>query len=173
MPYLIYSGATMPYQEGKDENGNYNPINSYLGGIPIPSEPEGDMMSMMMPLMATMGGEELPVPQFYAVGADKLNIEFDGVNEYTAFSVWANDTKLFEQTIGQRVYTLSYDYVTPLTVMVTDGIHSKQYLVEPEQLRRNVLTFNSDYYWITDLGVQSGKQGYWRDSLSTSMPDRV
>ncbi|HPZ71766.1 MAG TPA: hypothetical protein PLQ33_06145, partial [Peptococcaceae bacterium] len=159
MPYLRFSGATMPYQEGKDENGNYNPVDSYLGGIPIPSEPEGDMMPMMMPLMATMGGEELPVPQFYAVGADKLNIEFDGVNEYTAFSVWANDTKLFEQTIGQRVYTLSYDYVTPLTVMVTDGIHSKQYLVEPEQLRRNVLTFNSDYYWITDLGVQSGKAG--------------
>lgn len=159
MPYLRFSGATMPYQEGKDENGNYNPVDSYLGGIPIPSEPEGDMMPMMMPLMATMSGEEMPVPQFYASGADKLNIEFGGVNEYTRFSVWANDTKLFEQPIQQRVYTLNYDYATPLTVIVTDGIHGKQYVVDPEPLRRNVLTFNTDYYWITGLGVQSGKSG--------------
>lgn len=103
--------------------------------------------------------QELPVPDFYAAGADKLNIEFGKVNKYTRFSVWANDTMLFAQPIGQRVYTINYDYATPLTVVVTDGLHSKDYVVDPEPLRRNVLTFNTDYYWITGLGVQSGKSG--------------
>ncbi|MGI6606063.1 MAG: GLUG motif-containing protein [Peptococcia bacterium] len=156
MPYLRYSNATMPYQEGKDETGAYNPINSYRGGIPIPMEP--DAMQMMRPIMA-LTSQELPVPDFYAAGADKLNIEFGKVNKYTRFSVWANDTMLFAQPIGQRVYTINYDYATPLTVVVTDGLHSKDYVVDPEPLRRNVLTFNTDYYWITGLGVQSGKSG--------------
>jgi len=160
MPYLRYSGATMPYQEGKDETGAYNPVKSYRGGIPIPT---GSVAPQMLTpsMMFNMAPEpqELPVPDFYAAGVDKLNIEFNKVNEYTGFIVSANGSNLIEQQIDQRVYTLDYDFSTSLKVTVTDGRQEQHYQVDPLSLRRNILTWDTDYYYITDLGVQSGKTG--------------
>lgn len=157
MPYLKYSGNTMPYQEGKDENGEYNPINSYLGGIPIPSGTVGAQSNPIMSL--AFEPQELPIPEFYAVDVDKLNIEFNTANEYTGFIVSANGVNLYEPQITKQVYTLSYDFSTPLTVTVTDGFHEQEYTVKPAELRRDVLTWENDYYWITNLGVQSAKCG--------------
>ncbi len=157
MPYLKYSGNTMPYQEGKDAEGNYNPINSYLGGIPIPSGTVGAQSNPIMSL--AFEPQELPIPEFYAVDVDKLNIEFNTANEYTGFIVSANGVNLYEPQITKQVYTLSYDFSTPLTVTVTDGFHEQEYTVKPAELRRDVLTWENDYYWITNLGVQSAKCG--------------
>ena len=162
MPYLTYrvlgstATNTMPYQEGKDENGVYNPVGSYLGGIPIPT---GQTYSRLMGFIATPGLPEPAAPDFYASGADKLNIEFNAANERAFFTVAANGLELFSQKIAERVYTLNYDFVTPLVVTVTDGFHKKQYGVDPALLRRDVLTWDREYYYITDLGVQSGKSG--------------
>lgn len=161
MPYLRYSGATMPYQEGKDEaTGEYNSPNSYKGGIPIPTGSVApQMLTPSMMFNMAPKPQELPVPDFYAAGADKLNIEFNKVNEHTGLIVSANGSNLLEQQIDQRVYTLDYDFFTPLKVTVTDGRQEQYYEVDPLSLRRNILTWDTDYYYITDLGVQSGKAG--------------
>ena len=164
----------MPYQEGKDETGAYNPVKSYRGGIPIPT---GSVAPQMLTpsMMFNMAPEpqELPVPDFYAAGVDKLNIEFNKVNEHTGFIVSANGSNLLEQQIDRRVYTLEYDFSTLLKVTVTDGRQEQHYEVNPLSLRRNILPGIQIIIILPISAYSREKPGYWQVILFIFMADRV
>ena len=129
--------------------------------IPIPSDEfalEGMGMFAMMDMGA--GPQVLPEPDFYAVGADKLNIEFNEANEYTYYSLFSGEEQLLMQPIDRRVFTLSYDFRTPLTVRIGDGYGEEaEYAVSPSAVSQNVHTWGSDFYYTTGSGVQSGSSG--------------
>lgn len=122
-------------------------------------------MMLMLDDLSFEAGEEpqvLPVPQFYASGADKLNIEFDGANEKTYFSISMKgaDEPFILEPVAQRVYTLTYDFKSPLIIRMGDGIGEEvAYELEPETLRHSIMTWGTDYYYITGAGVASGNSG--------------
>lgn len=129
--------------------------------IPIPS---GTVMlsAAMRPATLTVPDEPqvLPVPVFYAADAGKLNVEFDGVNDNTYFEVTGNEGLLAQHKVDSRVFTLSYDFKTPLTVTLKDGTGQEvSYKVDPSSVAMNVLTWGNDYYVISGKGVQSGRNG--------------
>ncbi len=129
--------------------------------IPIPT---GTLVTSLAarPALLTVPAQPqvLPVPQMYAADADKLNIEFDGANENTYFEVMGSEGLLAQHKVDSRVFTLSYDFKTPLTVKVADGSGQEvNYKVDPAAVAMNVMTWGNDYYYISGSGVQSGHGG--------------
>ncbi len=129
--------------------------------IPIPSGMLMTSLAMKTPSLTVPDEPQvLPVPVFYAADADKLNIEFDGVNENTYFEVTGNDGLLAQHKADSRVFTLSYDFKTPLTVTVKDGTGQEVgYKVDPDSVAMNVMTWGNDCYYTSGSGVQSGHSG--------------
>ncbi len=131
--------------------------------IPIPTGTLVTSLAMdITPMTMTVPDEPqvLPVPEFYAVDADKLNIEFDSVNENTYFEVTGSAGLAAQHTVDSRVYTLSYDFKTPLTVTVKDGTGQEvSYGVDPSSVAMNVMTWGNDYYYISGGGIKAGHGG--------------
>jgi hypothetical protein len=175
MPYMTNAwadggGAVLaPYQNGRTSDSpgiyTYNPMPAIrsdilldpapLGGIPIP---DGGPIILPMSMMSmALTPQVLPRASVYAAGgASGLNIEFDAANPKTYFVVKAAGLTLNEEPIEARVYTLDYDFVTPLTVEVTDGHTTETYDVEPYSLRRSVMLYEDDYYYTDGLGLRAG-----------------
>ena len=153
MPQVRVTTPTMPVPDPA-------PVPNQIQ-IPIPT---GTLMKSMafadgQPVIAQTP-QVLPVPEFYAADADKLNIEFDNVNENTYFEVTGSNGLIAQHIADSRVFTLSYDFKTPLTVKMADGTGQEvSYQVEPDAVAMTVMTWGNDYYYISGNGVQSGHSG--------------
>jgi len=177
MPYLThapantYNSATavdiMKYQEGykpdpddptkpeRDAEGSYvYKYKSYDGGIPVPGSGAGIIKALMLKLIPP---DKLPEVHFYTVDADRLNIEFDGINANAGFTVMANGKEVAKSSIDRRVFTLAYDFKTELEVSITDETGRKSFNLWPEDVSRNIMTWNSDYYYISGNGISGSK----------------
>ena len=70
---------------------------------------------------------------------------------------------LADEAITGRVMTFSYDYQTPLTAEVTDGVKSEEYEIDPDELAHSVMVNGDSWYYLTaggagtPEGVKAGK----------------
>ena len=103
--------------------------------------------------------EELPEMYVYAIDVDKINIEFSNINSSTKFKIGTSDVAIGEPvSITQKVYTLKYDYKTPITITLynTDYLIKKE--IKPEEVR-NLLSINGDeYLYLKDNTINSNKR---------------
>jgi hypothetical protein len=129
--------------------------NNYSGGIPIPVDPGP---------VAAFGLSETVIPEaeVYASGADKLNIEFASYTPGDYFLVSdASGSEAFvtATAIDRSVYTLDYDYKTPLLVVTGNKFGENHLDFDPDTARRTVMVYGDDYYYIAPGGLYSGKSG--------------
>lgn len=168
MPYLTQSpwGSASVlnfYQEGykpdpsnagsplKDSYGEYvYSYQSYKGGIPIPTGTVFSKNAIMMKAVA----EALPEPVFYTVDADRLNIEFPQTDSNIRFEVLQGGGEVAESALIGRTFTLAYAFNSELEIRVTNGSASKSYLIWPQNLSRNVMTWGSDYYYLDGQNIE-------------------
>lgn len=178
MPYLDYVPArnyglnfgyrNMKYQEGYtpdpkdntkalvDADGNYvYSYETYKGGVPIPGSGVPVVKRAMLLNRAVSTG--LPKVEYYAVDADKLNIEFSAVNPDTSFKVLASGEVVAEGKVENRTFTLDYDFRTELEIIVDNGSSQEHYNVYPEDIRRDIMTWKSDYYYISATGLKGNR----------------
>ncbi|HKL80531.1 MAG TPA: hypothetical protein VJ888_08860, partial [Mobilitalea sp.] len=133
-----------------DDKGMYiYQYETYQGGVPVPGS---GAITRRLLKMAKMNFN-VPTAKFYTVDADKLNLEFSEINPEAAFQVKAAGVIIAESKINQRVFTLNYDFRTELEILVTDGVDEISYEIWPEDVSRNIMTWDSDYYYITSGGV--------------------
>ena len=139
---------------------------NYEGGVQIPNDGSLFHMGMMMMGFFDLDGEPSSlVPEFYASGIDTVNIEFGDAlpfDELTGdplaqMTLSMNGQDLMTEPITQRVYTLRYDYRSPLTVTIRIGESVQAFVAQPFELARTVLTWGSDYFYLNNLGVGSTK----------------
>lgn len=60
---------------------------------------------------------------------------------------------LADEAITGRVMTFSYDYQTPLTAEVTDGVKSEEYEIDPDELAHSVMVNGDSWYYLTAGGA--------------------
>ncbi|MDR1293306.1 MAG: hypothetical protein LBJ91_07940 [Clostridiales Family XIII bacterium] len=139
------------------QNSNNRFDFTYTGGIKMPENPSTmatfSLMSMPTPI---------PEPQVYASAADKLNIEFTGYSPDDYLRIFDAKGEMELTTyaaIDRDVYTLSYDFKTPLIIVTGNKTGALQTEVNPDDLRRTVMTWDDDYYYIAAEGVYAGKGG--------------
>ena len=103
--------------------------------------------------------EELPEMYVYAIDVDKINIEFSNINSSAKFKIETSDTTIGEPvSITQKVYTLKYDYKTPITITLYNTDYSSKKEIKPEEVR-NLLSINGDeYLYLKDNTINSNKR---------------
>ncbi|MDR2672585.1 MAG: hypothetical protein LBC35_04755 [Coriobacteriales bacterium] len=144
------------YSEGDDGAGTYYSTTDgvYSGGIAIPQTQT--LGPLGLSLLSVAGDADLDA---YAVGADKLNVEFPRITPNTEFAILSGDTVLFNSVLEHRTYTFTYDFATPLTVLVNTSGVTTSFEVDPVPMRRSVMVFDDDILHITASGVQSSTHG--------------
>ncbi|MFT4143080.1 MAG: hypothetical protein QM644_01390, partial [Mobilitalea sp.] len=143
-----------PLNEGKakiDSNGLYvYQYEIYNGGIPVPGSGANTVKRSLFKAQSL----DMPKAEFYTVEADQINIEFTEINENASFKVIANGETVAQSIINQRTFTLDYDFKTELEIIINNGLDELSYTVWPEDINRNIMTWNADYYYIAANKVE-------------------
>lgn len=138
------------WDEGSNESGSdagyickgyYALDDLFYGGVVIPKAGTDQSQTL------TLEGELSPVT-LYPSGADTINLELNASYEaYTGLKAVSGGVTLCDTVPKQRVYTLPYDYRSPVTVTVSTGADSQTLTFDASSLRRTVMTFGDNYYY--------------------------
>ena len=105
------------------------------------------------------GAEELPDISVYASDIDKINIEFRNLNDSAKFKVTSeNETIIEPSDIKENVYTLKYDFETPLEITVYNTSYSYKKQINPEDVRNLLAIANDEYLYLSEDTVNSNKR---------------
>lgn len=85
----------------------------------------------------------LPEVYVYASDVDKINVEFSSKDPYSYFEI---DGKKYN--IDKRTYTFSYNYDKDFVIKVSDGLSSKEVKVSLNNIKHNIGTNDSKYYFL-------------------------
>lgn len=85
----------------------------------------------------------LPEVYVYASDADKINVEFSSKDLCSYFEI---DGKKYN--IDKRTYTFSYNYDKDFVIKVSDGLSSKEVKVSLNNIKHNIGTNDSKYYFL-------------------------
>lgn len=100
---------------------------------------------------------ELPSVNVYPVDVDKINIEFDKVDNFSTFTLKANDEVIYKSNIGERVYTFDYNFNTNFELLIENFNSQKIEIINKEDLRKKISTTEDGYYYIKDNKIISNK----------------
>lgn len=89
----------------------------------------------------------MPNVSVYAVDIDKINIEFDYIDENTFFVI--ND-KVYN--ITKKTYTFYYNFLEDFTIRMYDDISEKEIIVKHDELKNSVIIDGNSYYIIDKDG---------------------
>ncbi len=143
-------------------------LNIIQNKIPIPNRtPEfsedtvslNDVNIDELAVMSLLQDEELPDISVYAVDIDKINIEFRNQTKDTKFKITSNEKVILEPTnIEKQVYTLKYDFNSPLEITVFNTSYSYKKQIEPEDARNVLSIVDDEYFYLTDDTLHSSKR---------------
>lgn len=103
--------------------------------------------------------EELPDISVYASDIDKINIEFRNLNDSAKFKVTSENGTIIEPSdIKENVYTLKYDFETPLEITVYNTSYSYKKQINPEDVRNLLAIANDEYLYLSEDTVNSNKR---------------
>lgn len=103
--------------------------------------------------------EDLPDVYVYAVGANKINIEFSKDNTSATFSVTSNDEVICEkQRISQRVYSFEYDFKTPIIIKIANSNYWDTKEISGEDVRNMLSIVGDEYFYLSGGALNSNKR---------------
>ncbi|MFR5602428.1 MAG: hypothetical protein ACLTKI_08875 [Lachnospiraceae bacterium] len=107
-----------------------------------------------------VGAETMAEPETDLVGVQAMaEAELD-LAEDTGMAVPGGPVAVTEQT-----YTIDYDYKTPIRVILFNGTERYEMQVDPSLMRRTVMTYGEDYYYLTNSGVRSSQDTWEGDYI--------
>ena len=145
-------------------SGNLNIVQNK---IPIPSRTVEftedtlslDDMSISVMNLSLLQEEELPDIFVYTSDIDKINIEFRNIDKTAKFNVTSENGTIVETSdIKEQVYTLEYDFETPLEITVYNSSYSYKKQVEPENIRNLLSIVDDEYFYLSEDTVYSNKR---------------
>ncbi len=93
----------------------------------------------------------------YASDVDKINIEFSNIDPNSYFWYEIGDYKSDDISINNRVYTISYDYKSPIKIYVSNGSNYKTSTIEPSKLSKKISLVEDSVYYINN-GILYGEE---------------
>lgn len=93
----------------------------------------------------------------YASDVDKINIEFSNIDQNSYFYYEIGDYKSDDISINNRVYTISYDYKSPIKIYVSNGSNYKTSTIEPSELSKKISLVGDSVYYINN-GILYGEE---------------
>lgn len=86
--------------------------------------------------------------EVYASDVNKLNIEFDNIDESVNFFYEIGDYTSSVMSINKKTYTITYDFKTPIKIYLVNSTTSKNKTYEAKDLTRNISIVNGLIYYI-------------------------
>ncbi len=99
-------------------------------------------------LMDAPADHVLPKLNIYSSGINTLNLEFSEADGYTYFEVTNGGTKVIDENINERTYTIDADYKSEIEITVSDGRNTKKYVVKENEYRQIASTYGKKYAYI-------------------------
>ena len=124
--------------------------------IELPVEIKPKMM-MMMRSRSTRMVHELPEVYVYQSDVDKINIEFDYIDDMTTMNIYENGTLVDTKELSERVFTYNYNYQSEIMIELTDGISTKTKTYNKNDLNNEATVINNNYYYIKQNRLISNK----------------
>ncbi|MDR1088815.1 MAG: hypothetical protein LBL23_06065 [Coriobacteriales bacterium] len=114
------------------------------------AQAEGDAVSIGDAASAASGAEDEG-----AAGSGTASAGSDEPRELN----YSNEDVLFSAEQDARTYTFTYDFATPLTVLVEQEGTLTSFEIDPVGMRRSVMVEGTTLYHVTASGVQSSANG--------------
>lgn len=143
-------------------------LNIVQNKVPIPNravEFSEDAISLDDIDISTMSldvleDEELPDVTIYASDIDKINIEFRNLEGNDAkFKITSKDEVIIEPSnIDEQIYTLKYDFETPLELEVYNLSYSYKKEILPEDVRNILSIVDDEYLYLNEHKISSNKR---------------
>ena len=142
-------------------------LNIVQNKIAIPTRDELFTSAQVMSLRNTalsvaafsLEDEEVPDVYVYASDIDKINIEFENIDANTKFVVNAGDNIIIEKTpVTEQVYTIQYDYKTPLKITVSNADYWYTEEVTTDSVQNLLTIVEDEYFYIADTALHSNKR---------------
>lgn len=130
------------------------------------SEAKGfSMMSMPkkteMYAINTSVKEQFPKVYVYASDIDKINVEFEYVNENTAYSIYTEDgVMLYTGTIKDRVNTFNFDFKQSLNVKFSNGMVWYEEDFDVNDIRNKLYIQDDEYFYLLNNKLYSNKNSF-------------
>lgn len=104
--------------------------------------------------------QNIPNVYLYAVDADKLNIEFSDTNSAMSFVITTKDDVVIveKQPINNKVYTLRYDFKTPLEIKMYNSEFIDNIEINPNKVRNLLSIVNDEYLYLSNNSLNSNKR---------------
>ncbi len=133
--------------------------NEFYGGVVIPESQSG-------PQTLSLNEAVLSAVTVYPSGADTVNVELGAdLVGLTRFTAESGGQILCDTVPEDRVYTLNYDYRSPVTVTLAAGGETQTITVDASNLRRTVMVWGDEYYYTCD--------GKLMDETGTAVDDEI
>ena len=133
--------------------------NEFYGGVVIPESQSG-------PQTLSLNEAVLSAVTVYPSGADTVNVELGAdLAGLTRFTAESGGQILCDTVPEDRVYTLNYDYRSPVTVTLAAGGETQTITVDASNLRRTVMVWGDEYYYTCD--------GKLMDETGTAVDDEI
>ncbi len=84
----------------------------------------------------------------YPSGVDKLNIEFNNLDNDIYFQYKIGDYTSDYIKIDRRVYTITYDYRKNFEIYITNGVNYKNEKISPSTLRKTLSIVDGKVYYL-------------------------
>lgn len=109
--------------------------------------------------IAKLQNNVLPKVYVYTVGVDEVNIEFSEVNDNSKFSILCNGEAILEnQEIQNRVYTIKYDFNSPIEVKLYNSSFSNDNIFSAIDIQNKITQIDNEYYYLYNGTLNSSKE---------------
>ncbi len=173
-----YTTGIFPQLKTMSDNyWNASNLNVIQPSIQVPEDPEDpddtsttSLLSneMVRAMMLSNTNLELPELYTYAVDVDKINIEFSDINANMKFDIKTNEGKIvLESTsVDRKVYTLNYDFSTPLIVTVSNGTKWFTKEINQGDVQNLIQIIDNEYFYILENKLYSNKREFEGEYLN-------
>lgn len=107
----------------------------------------------------------LPTVDIYASDVDKVNLEFSTIDPYTTYRYEIGGKVSDAYSLTDRTVTLRYDFHTKVKIIVSDGLNTKTYTIDPEKVSRKLYVAGSDYYYLQNDQLFTNQKNFQHNAI--------
>lgn len=140
-----------PYLNIQISIGDGDPL-AYKTKVELPTDISNNGEENQIPLMSmfSLNRSVFPTYDIYVSDVNKINIEFSDISNNSYFRYEANNNTSKNKLIDNRVYTLEYDFITPIKLIIGNGKREEEVIINPEDISKKISIVNNSYYYLQD-----------------------
>jgi len=134
------------------DNKKYKGTTNY-GIIPLPEEKATTEVTTMN---KSLKNNKLNTNMYeiYPTGINKINIEFNKINNLTYFRYETNNVISNNIPIEKRVYSFEYNFNTPIKIIVGNEKGEEEFVYTPRDISKKITLLDGKYYYLEDTTLK-------------------